>query len=81
MRYLELPRKPLGVYAFTNFQPANGFTVAQHLRSRDPNARIIFMSGLVQSDYPSARHYKPDGWLNKPILFDDLCQALSKLAA
>ena len=59
----------------------NGFTVAQHLRSRDPNARIIFMSGLVQSDYPSARHCKPDAWLNKPILFDDLCQALSKLAA
>jgi CheY-like chemotaxis protein len=58
----------------------NGFTVAQHLRSRDPQARIIFMSGLVQADYPSARQCKPDAWLNKPITFDNLCQALSSLA-
>jgi len=57
----------------------NGFTVAQHLRSRDPQARIIFMSGLVQADYPSARQCKPDAWLNKPIMFEELCQALSSL--
>src|SRR6478735_11577391 len=59
----------------------NGFTVAHHLRSRDPGARIIFMSGLVQEDYPSARHCKPNGWLNKPIMFEDLCQALGSLEA
>jgi CheY-like chemotaxis protein len=59
----------------------NGFTVAQHLRSKDPHARIIFMSGLVQEDYPSARHCRPDGWLNKPIMFEDLCQALGNLVA
>jgi CheY-like chemotaxis protein len=59
----------------------NGFTVAQHLRSRDPNARIIFMSGLVQADYPSAKQCRPDAWLNKPITFENLCQALTSLGA
>ena len=50
----------------------NGFTIAQHLRSSVPDARIIFMSGLVASDYPSVRQCRPDGWLSKPITFDAL---------
>jgi CheY-like chemotaxis protein len=58
----------------------NGFTIAQHLRSRNPNAKIIFMSGLITPDYPSARRCQPDGWLGKPVLFQDLCDALTRVA-
>ncbi len=58
----------------------NGFTIAQHLRSRIPDAKIIFMSGLITPDYPSARRFQSDGWLSKPIAFQDLCEALSRAA-
>jgi DNA-binding response OmpR family regulator len=57
----------------------NGFTIAQHLRSRDANVKIIMMSGLVQEDYPSARACKPNVWLQKPITFDALCAALESV--
>jgi DNA-binding response OmpR family regulator len=59
----------------------NGFTIAQHLRSRDSQIKIIMMSGLVQEDYPSARACKPDVWLQKPITYDTLCSALDSVAA
>jgi len=58
----------------------NGFTIAQHLRSRDNQVKIILMSGLVHEDYPSARACKPDVWLQKPITFDTLCAALDSVA-
>jgi CheY-like chemotaxis protein len=58
----------------------NGFTIAQHLRSRSPQAKIIFMSGSVPEDYPSAKHCHPDGWLNKPVGFEELCSVLSRAA-
>lgn len=58
----------------------NGFTIAQHLRSRSPQAKIIFMSGLIREDYPSAKHCQPDGWLNKPVAFEDLCAVLTRAA-
>jgi len=58
----------------------NGFTIAQHLRSRSPQAKIIFMSGLIQADYPSAKNCQPDGWLNKPVAFEDLCAVLTRAA-
>ena len=58
----------------------NGFTIAQHLRSRDNQVKIIMMSGLVHEDYPSARACKPDVWLQKPITFDTLCAALDSVA-
>ncbi|HET6407099.1 MAG TPA: response regulator [Chthoniobacteraceae bacterium] len=57
----------------------NGFTIAQHLRSRDEGVRIIMMSGLVQEDYPSAKACKPDVWLQKPITYEALCTALDGL--
>lgn len=59
----------------------NGFTIAQHLRSRDNQIKIIMMSGLVQEDYPSAKACKPNVWLQKPITFDVLCSALDSVAA
>jgi DNA-binding response OmpR family regulator len=58
----------------------NGFTVAQQVRSRVPEAKIIFMSGLIAADYPSARHCRPDGWLTKPVAFADLCTVFSRVA-
>lgn len=58
----------------------NGFTIAQHLRSRTPNAKIVFMSGLITPDYPSAKRCHPDGWLSKPIAFQDLCDVLARVA-
>ncbi|MEQ1860667.1 MAG: response regulator [Chthoniobacteraceae bacterium] len=58
----------------------NGFTVAGQLRSRIPDAKIIFMSGLVSADFPSARRCQPDGWLTKPVAFDELCAVLSRTA-
>jgi DNA-binding response OmpR family regulator len=57
----------------------NGFTIAQHLRSRDERVKIIMMSGLVQEDYASARACKPNVWLQKPITFDTLCSALESV--
>lgn len=58
----------------------NGFTIAQHLRSRAPQAKIVFMSGLISADYPSAKNCQPDGWLNKPVAFEDLCAVLARVA-
>jgi two-component system, sensor histidine kinase and response regulator len=58
----------------------NGFTVAQHLRSKAPQAKIIFMSGFVPEDFPSARQCSADGWLTKPVAFDQLRDALSRAA-
>lgn len=58
----------------------NGFTIAQHLRSRTPSAKIIFMSGLITPDYPSARRCQPDGWLSKPAAFQDVCDVLTRVA-
>jgi CheY-like chemotaxis protein len=59
----------------------NGFTIAQHLRSSNPEARIVMMSGLVEEDYPSAKHCRPNAWLPKPIQFADLQAALDQFAA
>lgn len=58
----------------------NGFTIAQHLRSRAPLAKIVFMSGFITPDYPSARRCQPDGWLSKPIAFQDLCDVLARVS-
>jgi DNA-binding response OmpR family regulator len=58
----------------------NGFTIAQHLRSRDEGVKLVMMSGLVHEDYPSARACKPDVWLQKPFLFETLCAALDSVA-
>lgn len=58
----------------------NGFTIAHHLRSRSPEMKIIFMSGLVPEDYPSARNCKPTGWLTKPVAFEELCTVLGRAA-
>lgn len=59
----------------------NGFTIAQHLRSRHPHAKIVFMSGLITPDYPSARRCKANGWLSKPVGFQELCDVLARVAA
>jgi DNA-binding NarL/FixJ family response regulator len=54
----------------------NGFTICQQLVSRHPSARVILMSGLVASDYPSIKSCRASGFLPKPITFDSLRAAL-----
>jgi CheY-like chemotaxis protein len=58
----------------------NGFTVAQHLRSREPGVKIVMMSGMVQDDHPSALQCQLDAWLPKPITFEQLSEVLAKLS-
>jgi CheY-like chemotaxis protein len=56
----------------------NGFTVCQQLVSRDPAARVILMSGLVASDYPSLATSPACGYLSKPVGLAELRSALDK---
>ena len=59
----------------------NGFTVCQQIRSRHPTARVILMSGLVKSDYPSIAASGASGFLHKPIPIEELRTALDRMAA
>lgn len=56
----------------------NGFTVCQQLISRDSNARVILMSGLVASDYPSMSTCHAAGYLPKPMTFNSLQAILER---
>ena len=59
----------------------NGFTVCQQIRSRHPAARVILMSGLIASDYPSIAASRASGFLHKPIPMEELRAALDLAAA
>lgn len=56
----------------------NGFTVCQQMMSRDPEGRVILMSGLVQADYPSIATCGAAGYLRKPIGLDELRATLDR---
>lgn len=58
----------------------NGLTVCHALLSRDPDARVILMSGMVDHDHPFVRGCKATGYLSKPMLLDDLRDALDAVA-
>ena len=54
----------------------NGFTVCQQLVSRNPNVKVLLMSGLVDCEYPSVSRCGAVGYLQKPMHFEQVRQAL-----
>jgi CheY-like chemotaxis protein len=58
----------------------NGFTVCQQIRSRDPQARVVLMSGFVASDVPSVASSGALGFIGKPFTFDEFSTLLSSVA-
>lgn len=59
----------------------NGFTVCHALRSRDPEAKVIFMSGQYEPEHPSVKSSGANGYLRKPLLLDELRGVLDALAS
>lgn len=55
----------------------NGFTVCQQLVSRNPNVKVLLMSGLVDCEYPSVSRCGAVGYLQKPMLFEQVRDALA----
>ena len=59
----------------------NGFTVCQQIISRNPSLKVILMSGLVDSNYPSVASCGAVSYLQKPMHFETLREVLEKAAA
>ncbi|MEA3212559.1 MAG: hypothetical protein QOE70_5616 [Chthoniobacter sp.] len=59
----------------------NGFTVCHALLSRDPGAKIIFISGSEPRDHPWVTGAGAFGYLEKPILREQLREMLEAAAA
>jgi DNA-binding NarL/FixJ family response regulator len=57
----------------------NGFTACQQLVSRNPNVKVLLISGLVDPGYPSVSSCGAVGYLQKPLLFEQIRDALIKL--
>src|ERR1700712_388892 len=57
----------------------NGLTVCHALKSRQPDAKVILMSGMVDEMHPFVASCGADGFLPKPMLIDDLRDALDAL--
>src|SRR5258707_6032714 len=55
----------------------NGLTVSHALRSRKPDAKIIFVSGSLDGDNPFVSGCKASGYLQKPVNLAELRAALS----
>jgi DNA-binding NarL/FixJ family response regulator len=59
----------------------NGFTVCQQLVSRNPNVKVLLISGLVDCGYPSVSNCGAVGYLQKPMRFEQIQEALAKMAS
>ncbi len=59
----------------------NGFTVCHQLLSRDPLVKVVLMSGLVESNYPSVTTCGARDYLHKPIHFARMRELLTAMAA
>lgn len=57
----------------------NGLTVFHALRSRRPDAKIIFVSGSVESSHPFVAGCGPTAYLSKPVSLVELREALEAL--
>jgi DNA-binding NarL/FixJ family response regulator len=55
----------------------NGFTVCQQLVSRNPNVKVLLMSGVVDCEYPSVSRCGAVGYLQKPMNFEQIRDALA----
>ena len=75
------------IQAFARFEPDavlldimmprfNGLTVSHALHSRNPNAKIIFVSGSIDASHPFISGCKASGYLQKPVSLDELRRAL-----
>ena len=58
----------------------NGFTVCQQIRSRDPQARVILMSGFVAAECPRLASTGALGFISKPFAFDEFQTLLQSVA-
>jgi len=54
----------------------NGLTVFHALRSRNPNVKVIFVSGQVEADNPFVVRCGAAGYLRKPLLLEGLREVL-----
>jgi DNA-binding response OmpR family regulator len=54
----------------------NGLTVCHAVLSRDPKARVILVSGSVDSDHPFVESCRAADCLSKPVSLDELRAAL-----
>jgi two-component system chemotaxis response regulator CheY len=59
----------------------NGFTVCHALRSRNPDAKVIFISGQFEPEHPTVRNSGAAGYLHKPLLLEELRGALNAVAS
>lgn len=57
----------------------NGLTVCHALKSRQPNAKIVLMSGMVDEHHPFVSGCGAHGFLHKPMHIDDLRDALAAI--
>jgi two-component system chemotaxis response regulator CheY len=59
----------------------NGLTVCHALLSRDPNAKVVFVSGMVEGTHPFVSGAGAFGYLEKPIQPEKLREILDAVAA
>jgi YesN/AraC family two-component response regulator len=59
----------------------NGFTVCQQLVSRNPKVKVLLISGLVDCEYPSVSNCGAVGYLQKPMRFEQIQEALIKMSS
>jgi two-component system, OmpR family, response regulator len=75
------------IQAFARFEPDavlldimmprfNGLTVSHALHSRNPNVKIIFVSGRIDGNHPFISGCKASAYLQKPVNLDELKKAL-----
>lgn len=58
----------------------NGITVCHALLSRNPDAKVVFMSGKVEADHPFITKCGAVAYIPKPLLLEDIRSVLDALA-
>lgn len=59
----------------------NGLTVCHALLSRQPGAKIVFVSGSIEGGHPFVKRCGATAYLSKPVLLQELRDTLDHLAA
>lgn len=63
------------------FMPrCNGLTVCHALLSRKPDAKIVFMSGMVEGSHPYVTGCGASAFLSKPMRLEELRATFERLA-
>lgn len=63
------------------FMPrCNGLTVCHALRSRNPEAKVVLMSGMAEANHPFVASCRATGFLEKPLRLQAVQQMLERLA-